>query len=141
MTIAGSCGKVVCRGCGLGGSHTCKSLISLPRNIIYSNISSLGATGRSVGRSSVPNERTENRKRKNNYYSNYIKYHGYLPKFIYLTLTHCVFLQQMSYDNGLPISSSRAKHNLVSVLTALKHLQTQNNRPTYMIFFFLLIEI
>lgn len=59
FTIAGSCIKLD-GNCGLAGygSHTCKSSISLPRNIIYSNTSSRGCTGRSVGRSSVPNERT-----------------------------------------------------------------------------------
>ena len=60
LTIAGSWGRADCckPGCGLGGSHTCKSLMSLPRNMMYSNISSLGGTGRSVALSSVPNERT-----------------------------------------------------------------------------------
>jgi len=42
-----------------GGSRTCKSSISAPRKIIYSKISSRAGTGRSVGRSSVPKERTE----------------------------------------------------------------------------------
>jgi hypothetical protein len=32
--------------------------MSEPRKMMYSNTSSLGMTGRSVGRSSVPNERT-----------------------------------------------------------------------------------
>lgn len=60
LTIAGSWGGMDdCNDCALGGSHTCKSLISLPRNIIYSKISSRGATGRSVGLSSVPNDRTK----------------------------------------------------------------------------------
>lgn len=59
LTIAGSGGKDVCSGCGFGGSQTWRSLISLPLKMMYSNISSLGATGLSVGRSSVPNERTE----------------------------------------------------------------------------------
>jgi hypothetical protein len=53
-TIAGSCVSVLC-----GGSRTCKSSISAPRKIIYSKISSRAGTGRSVGRSSVPKERTE----------------------------------------------------------------------------------
>lgn len=53
-TIAGSCGNDV-----WGGSRTCKSSISAPRKIIYSKISSRGGTGRSVGRSSVPNDRTK----------------------------------------------------------------------------------
>lgn len=35
-----------------------RSLISLPRNMMYSNTSSRGGIGLSVGRSSVPNERT-----------------------------------------------------------------------------------
>ena len=59
LTMAGSWGKG-CNGCGLGGSQTWRSFISLPRKMIYSKISSLGATGRSVGRSSVPNDLTEN---------------------------------------------------------------------------------
>ena len=33
--------------------------MSLPRKMMYSNTSSLGATGLSVGRSSVPNDLTE----------------------------------------------------------------------------------
>jgi hypothetical protein len=53
-TIAGSCVSVLC-----GGSRTCKSSISAPRKIIYSKISSRGGTGRSVGRPSVPKERTK----------------------------------------------------------------------------------
>lgn len=62
LTIAGSCIKP----CGIDGlagygSQTCKSSISLPRKIMYSNTSSRGCTGRSVGRSSVPNERTKKR--------------------------------------------------------------------------------
>ena len=57
--MAGSCGGIFDKeGWGFGGSQTCRSLISLPRNIIYSKISSLGGTGRSVGRSSVPNDLT-----------------------------------------------------------------------------------
>jgi hypothetical protein len=63
LTIAGSCikldGNVFCCFCCDGyGSQTCKSSISLPRNIIYSNTSSLGCTGLSVGLSSVPNDLT-----------------------------------------------------------------------------------
>ncbi|KAK2140398.1 hypothetical protein NP493_5806g00000 [Ridgeia piscesae] len=58
--MAGSCGKEECGmgTCCLGGSHTCKSLMSLPRKIMYSYTSSLGGTGLSVGRSSVPNDLT-----------------------------------------------------------------------------------
>jgi hypothetical protein len=52
-TMAGSCVSVLC-----GGSRTCKSSISAPRKIIYSKISSRAGTGRSVGRPSVPKERT-----------------------------------------------------------------------------------
>ncbi|KAJ8316709.1 hypothetical protein KUTeg_005739 [Tegillarca granosa] len=54
----GSGGKDVCSGCGFGGSQTWRSFISLPLKMMYSKISSLGATGLSVGRSSVPNDRT-----------------------------------------------------------------------------------
>jgi len=56
FTMAGSWCNVV----GCGGSQTWRSLMSVPLNMIYSNTSSLGGTGRSVGLSSVPNERTEN---------------------------------------------------------------------------------
>ena len=38
--------------------------MSVPLKIMYSNTSSRGATGRSVGRSSVPNERTAKRDAK-----------------------------------------------------------------------------
>lgn len=58
LTMAGSCGSG-CSVCGFGGSQTCRSLMSLPRKMIYSNISSRGATGLSVGRSSVPKDLTE----------------------------------------------------------------------------------
>lgn len=44
---------------GLGGSHTVRSLMSLPLKMMYSKVSSRGGMGRSVGRSSVPKERTE----------------------------------------------------------------------------------
>ena len=54
-TIAGSWGK---EHCGFGGSQTVRSLISLPRKIMYSKTSSRGGIGRSVGLSSVPKERT-----------------------------------------------------------------------------------
>lgn len=54
-TIAGSCGK---EHWGFGGSQTVRSLMSLPRNIIYSKTSSRGGIGLSVGLSSVPKERT-----------------------------------------------------------------------------------
>ena len=62
LTMAGSWIKLdgnwlACFWAGYG-SQTCKSSISLPRKIMYSNTSSRGNTGRSVGRSSVPNERT-----------------------------------------------------------------------------------
>lgn len=58
--MAGSCGGIDdCKDCAFGGSHTWRSLMSLPRNMIYSKISSRGATGRSVGLSSVPNDLTE----------------------------------------------------------------------------------
>ena len=57
FTMAGSWGTPP-RDWGLGASQTCKSLMSLPRKIMYSKISSRGGTGRSVGRSSVPKERT-----------------------------------------------------------------------------------
>lgn len=43
---------------GLGGSQTVRSLMSLPRKMMYSKTSSRGAIGLSVGRSSVPKERT-----------------------------------------------------------------------------------
>ncbi len=64
--IAGSCGNGDCASCGdgFGGSQTWISLISEPLNMMYSNTSSLGATGRSVGRSSVPNDLTAKHKRK-----------------------------------------------------------------------------
>lgn len=65
-TIAGSCGRV---WWDFGGSHTCKSFISLALKIIYSYTSSLGATGLSVGLPSVPNERTEMRKKSDKLYS------------------------------------------------------------------------
>lgn len=42
----------------LGGSQTVRSFISLPRKMMYSNTSSRGGIGLSVGRSSVPKERT-----------------------------------------------------------------------------------
>lgn len=42
----------------LGGSQTVRSFISLPLKMIYSNTSSRGGIGLSVGRSSVPKERT-----------------------------------------------------------------------------------
>lgn len=64
-TIAGSCGK---EHWGFGGSQTVRSLMSLPRNIIYSKTSSRGGIGLSVGLSSVPKERTaqvERGKKKN----------------------------------------------------------------------------
>lgn len=54
-TMAGSWGS---EQVGLGGSHTVRSLMSLPLKMMYSNVSSRGGIGRSVGRSSVPNERT-----------------------------------------------------------------------------------
>lgn len=62
LTIAGSWIRLdgnwlACFWAGYG-SHTCKSSMSEPRKMMYSNTSSLGMTGRSVGRSSVPNERT-----------------------------------------------------------------------------------
>jgi hypothetical protein len=59
-TMAGSCVSVLC-----GGSRTCKSSISAPRKIIYSKISSRAGTGRSVGRPSVPKERTKQNKKNN----------------------------------------------------------------------------
>lgn len=58
FTIAGSCGNDCAILGPFGGSQTWMSLMSLPRNMMYSNTSSLGGTGRSVGRSSVPNDRT-----------------------------------------------------------------------------------
>lgn len=54
-TMAGSWGK---EHVGLGGSHTVKSLMSLPLKIMYSKVSSRGGMGLSVGLSSVPKERT-----------------------------------------------------------------------------------
>ncbi len=58
-TMAGSLGNPPCRvGCGLGGWQMWMSLMSEPRKMMYSYTSSRGATGRSVGRSSVPKERT-----------------------------------------------------------------------------------
>ncbi len=62
-TIAGSCASALC-----GGSRTCKSSISAPRKIIYSKISSRAGTGRSVGRPSVPKDRTKREGQKNNEY-------------------------------------------------------------------------
>ena len=60
FTMAGSLGRPPCRvAWGFGGSHTRMSLMSDPRKMMYSYTSSLGATGLSVGRSSVPKERTE----------------------------------------------------------------------------------
>ena len=56
-TIAGSCGQGAAAGF-VGGSDTCRSLMSLPRNMISSNTSFLGGIGLSVGRFSVPKERT-----------------------------------------------------------------------------------
>lgn len=62
--MAGSCGGMDdCKDCAFGGSHTWRSLMSLPRNMIYSKISSRGATGLSVGLSSVPNDLTEQKKK------------------------------------------------------------------------------
>lgn len=54
-TMAGSWGK---EHVGLGGSHTVRSLMSLPLKMMYSKVSSRGGIGLSVGRSSVPKERT-----------------------------------------------------------------------------------
>ena len=69
FTIAGSWirleGSVLGCFCAGYGSHTCRSSMSLPRNMMYSNTSSRGNTGRSVGLSSVPNERTRKKKKKN----------------------------------------------------------------------------
>lgn len=60
LTIAGSwCMDDCCKAVDLGGSQTWRSLISLPLKIMYSKTSSLGGTGWSVGRSSVPNDLTE----------------------------------------------------------------------------------
>lgn len=53
--MAGSCGRALV---AFGGSQTVRSLISLPRKIMYSKTSSRGGIGLSVGRSSVPKERT-----------------------------------------------------------------------------------
>lgn len=55
-TMAGSWGK---EHVGLGGSHTVRSLMSLPLKMMYSKVSSRGGMGLSVGRSSVPKERTD----------------------------------------------------------------------------------
>lgn len=49
---------------GLGGSHTVRSLMSLPLKMMYSKVSSRGGMGRSVGRSSVPKERTDEEETK-----------------------------------------------------------------------------
>lgn len=54
-TMAGSCGRLLAV---FGGSQTVRSWISLPRKMMYSNTSSRGGIGLSVGRSSVPKERT-----------------------------------------------------------------------------------
>lgn len=54
-TMAGSWGRLLV---ALGGSQTVRSLMSLPRKMMYSNTSSRGGIGLSVGRSSVPKERT-----------------------------------------------------------------------------------
>ena len=63
FTIAGSLGRPPCsRDTGFGGSHTRMSLMSEPRKMMYSYTSSRGATGLSVGLSSVPNDRTENKR-------------------------------------------------------------------------------
>lgn len=53
--MAGSCGRALV---AFGGSQTVRSLISLPRKMMYSKTSSRGGIGLSVGRSSVPKERT-----------------------------------------------------------------------------------
>jgi len=59
LTIAGSwVTAVCCKDVAFGGSQTWRSLMSLPRKIMYSNTSSLGGTGWSVGLSSVPNDLT-----------------------------------------------------------------------------------
>lgn len=68
-TIAGSWGK---EHCGFGGSQTVRSLISLPRNMMYSKTSSRGGIGRSVGLSSVPKDRTgEKENMRYMFYSSY----------------------------------------------------------------------
>ncbi len=54
-TMAGSWGRLQV---GLGGSHTVRSLMSLPLNMMYSKTSSRGGIGLSVGRSSVPKDFT-----------------------------------------------------------------------------------
>lgn len=56
LTMAGSC--VAGNEVAFGGSQTWRSLMSLPRKMMYSNTSSRGGTGWSVGRSSVPNDLT-----------------------------------------------------------------------------------
>jgi len=59
LTIAGSwVTAVCCSEVAFGGSQTWRSLMSLPRKMMYSNTSSRGGTGWSVGRSSVPNDFT-----------------------------------------------------------------------------------
>lgn len=60
-TMAGSWGN---EHVGLGGSHTVRSLISLPLKMMYSKISSRARMGLSVGRSSVPKDRTERKGRR-----------------------------------------------------------------------------
>lgn len=54
-TIAGSGGRP---WWDLGASHSVMSLISLPRKVMYSKMSSLGGVGLSVGRPSVPKHLT-----------------------------------------------------------------------------------
>lgn len=59
-TMAGSWGR---EQLGFGGSHTVRSLMSLPLKMMYSKTSSRGATGLSVGRSSVPKDFTVHKNR------------------------------------------------------------------------------
>lgn len=60
-TMAGSWGRLQV---GLGGSHTVRSLMSLPLNMMYSKTSSRGGIGLSVGRSSVPKDFTGGQKER-----------------------------------------------------------------------------
>lgn len=78
----------------LGGSQTVRSFISLPRKMMYSNTSSRGGIGLSVGRSSVPKDRTVKKIRDNlnikqaskdtNFYSNNTKCIGHVIMYFFL---------------------------------------------------------
>ena len=62
--MAGSWGAVSSSVEVLGISLTCRSFMSLPRNMMNSYVSFLGGIGFGAGRPSVPKERTIKRKRE-----------------------------------------------------------------------------